>query len=46
MVDNLSKGIRNLFRLNEEIKKKKKKKWITLQLNIQEIFLRLEKMTQ
>ena len=25
MVDNLSKGIRNLFRLNEEIKKKKKR---------------------
>ena len=24
MVDNLSKGIRNLFRLNKEIKKKKK----------------------
>ena len=36
------KEIRNLFRLKEEIKKKKKKR-ITLQLNMQEIFFRLEK---
>ena len=40
------KEIRNLFRLKEETKKKKKKR-ITLQLNMQEIFFRLEKkMTQ
>ena len=36
------KEIRNLFKLKEEIKKKKKKR-ITLQLNMQEIFFRLEK---
>ena len=36
------KEIKNLFKLKEEIKKKKKKR-ITLQLNMQEIFFRLEK---
>lgn len=42
MVDNIMKEIKNLFKLKEEIKKKKKKR-ITLQLNMQEIFFRLEK---
>ena len=36
------KEIKNLFKLKEEIKKTKKKR-ITLQLNMQEIFFRLEK---
>ena len=42
MVDNIMKEIKNLFKLKEEIKKKKNKR-ITLQLNMQEIFFRLEK---
>ena len=40
MVDSIMKEIRNLFRLKEETKKKKKKR-ITLQLNMQEICFRL-----